>query len=221
MLMQPSQSAPPAPPPMQPSGTPPSNPYDFIMNENAKPKRNLFPKGNSKNQRILIFGIGIALFFLLGIVLYSVLTASSSAGTTDMVNAAQQQQEIARIADIGIEKAKETDTKNTAIITAETIRSDQVALVAYLNKNGKKLSVKELSITRNGQTDTSLTEAEQINQFDSTFTSTLAKQVSKYQSTLKDAHDHTSSNAGKKILERMYNNAGSLGAKLQSTDTNN
>lgn len=198
---------------------PSTNPYDFIMNENPKPKRRWLPGGNSKGQRLAIIAIIVVVILLLGIVLYGVFTASSSAGTADMVSAVQQQQEIARIADIGAAKARQTETKYIAVMTAETMRSDQASLTAYLKKNRKKISSKELNATKSSATDSSLDKAEQANSFDSTFTATLAKELSAYQKTAKDAHDHTSSASAKKILEQMYAHTALLNEKLQKLNT--
>lgn len=191
------------------------NPYDFILKENPKPKRSLLPGGNSKTTRIIVVLVIVVLLLFLGIILFSALSASNSAGNNDMIGAAQQQQEIARIADLASQKARQTETKNIAIISAETMRSDQLTLTAYLKKNGKKVSTKELAADKNAQTDTQLTQAEQDNHFDSTFTTVLAKEVASYQKSLKDAHDHVSSSNGKRLLEKMYTNAATLSEKLQ------
>lgn len=195
------------------------NPYDFILKEDTKPKRSWLPSGNSKSQRTLIVVVIAAVIMLVGVLLFAILSASGSAGTTQMIKAAQQQEELARISELAGQKARQTETKNIAALTAQTMRADQVTLKDYLSKSGKKLSGKDLAMGKNSQTDATLTQAEQTNNFDSTFTSTLAKSVGEYQKTLKDAHDNTSSANGKKLLEQLYTHALALTEKLQELNT--
>src|SRR5690348_17277322 len=115
--MQPNNT-PPAPPPAPlPSSSP--GEYDFILKTNTQPKRGLGPNlsGTSSTQRlIIVIAIGLVLIMFF-IILFAVIFKGDDSTSTQLTDLAQQQNEIARVADIGVNKAVSPATKNFAHTT--------------------------------------------------------------------------------------------------------
>lgn len=152
--------------------------------------------------------IGAFLVAILGIV-YGMFFASKSAAP-ELVDIAARQTEIIRVCDLGISKARSSAVKNAATTTRVTLLSDQERLIARLKSQKQKVSQKELQARKNTKTDTSLTQAAQANNFDTTFNAELAKELSGYQTALKQAYDDTQSSKTKELLDSMFTNASTL-----------
>jgi hypothetical protein len=202
MLMD-NQQLPPAPPPMMPTG--PANPYDFLQN-NPVPKKSLLPGGNSKIGRLIIALVIFVVLVIVGIIVMNILSAPNRALVNDMVLAAQQQNELIRVADIGIKDAVSPDTKNLAINTKLTLETDQRKLKAVVDKS-KNLDEKTLALGRDDATDKTLTSAKQTNSFDEVFTKLLQKELQEYQLTLKRVHDNASNQTTKQVFAEQYSHA--------------
>lgn len=200
MHMKPPSGTPPAPPPITP--TRPSNAYDFLQDKPA-PKRSLLPGGSSKKQRVILALIGLVLLFAAGGIIMNILRAPGRAAANDLVLAAQQQEELIRVAGIGEKDATSPDTKNLAVNTKLTLETDRTKLRAIVNKS-KKLDPKLLALGRDSSTDRTLTSAKQANRFDEVFASTLKKELTEYQQTLKRVHDNASDRATKQVLAEQY-----------------
>ncbi len=198
MLMH-AHNAPPAPPPIAPGGSP-HNPYDFL-NDAPKQKRSMLPSGNSKKQRILIFVAGLALLLIVGVIVFSLLTGSSGGTKEDFTSLEQQQAELIRIADIGINKAKQSDTKNYAVTAKYTIISQQGPIQSMAKKAGVKVSQKQLQLGKNTKTDATLTAADQTNQFDQTFSLVYKTQLLTYRRTLERLRTEVSSKKSRDTLK--------------------
>jgi hypothetical protein len=179
--MQP-QNVPPAPPPIPP-GHGHENPYAFL-DEHGKRKRSLLPGGNSKKQRVIIVVGGLLVLLVVGFILYSMLTSSASSPKEDLLSLEQQQAELIRVADIGMQKAHQSDTKNFAVTAKYTIISQQGQVAAIAKKAHFKASTKQLQAGKNTKTDSTLTTADQNNQFDQTFTVVYKTQLLNYRRTL-------------------------------------
>jgi hypothetical protein len=196
----------PAPPPMTPTG--PSNPYDFL-HDSPKPKKSLLPSGNSKIQRIVIALIGAVLLIIIVVVVMSILSGPGKSVVNDMVLAAQQQQELIRIAEIGEKDATTPDTKNFVVSTRLTLESDKIRLHAIVNKS-QKLDDKLLAQGKDSNSDKTLTTAKQTNRFDEVFTELLKKELREYQQTLKRVHDASSNKSNKAVLAEQFQHVGLL-----------
>lgn len=198
MLMQP-QNVPPTPPPMPPTHGH-DNPYDFL-NDPVKQKRSVIPSGNSKKQRIIIAGAGVAILLIVGIVLFSLLTSSGGGPKDDLLSLEQQQVELIRVADIALQKANQPDAKNFASTAKYTIISQQGQIQAIAKKSGVKASPKELQAGKNTKTDSALTAAEQSNEFDQTFTVMYKTQLLSYRRALEKVRAEVSSKKTRDTLK--------------------
>ncbi len=199
----------PAPPPMaQPSES--DDPYKFIFDPNKEPAKKLLPSTNTKRGRILIIAVGLIVLLIIISLVSSLITNAGQAGTKDLIELAQRQQEIVRVAQIGVTKSKGQDARNLATNTQLTVASDQQQLLVKLKKSKKKISSKELGLRLNNRTDVLLRQADQNNQFDETFTKTITSQLTTYQKAITKSYGTNTDKTIRGLLKTEYNNATTL-----------
>lgn len=209
MLMQPN--APPAPPPAPlPNGN--ASNYDFIMNS-PQPKKGF----GSMKQRLLIVLVGGLVLLTIIIVVFAMLSGSGGSSVDNLTSLAQQQTEIARIADIGVQKSTSDATKNLAYTTKLSLLSSQQQTVAFLAKKGKKLNEKTLALKKNSTTDQRLSDAESNNTFDETFTKLLNDELTSYRTAVQAEFKTSTNNAERLILQDSFNGTSLL---IADKDTN-
>lgn len=187
-----------------PTGSGQENPYDFILKGEGKPKRS-FGSGSLK-QRIIIVGAGACILLIAAILLISLIGSGGKGSTDALINVAQQQTELARVAAIGVDKASSTDTKNLAITTKLSMQSSQADTVALLKKSGHGVSDKTLALLQDSNTDQQLDSADASNTFDSTFTQLLQRLLNSYRSSLQNAYK-TVSSSQQQVLQASFNDA--------------
>src|SRR5688572_9301031 len=103
MLMQ-QQNPSPAPPPITPNND--TQQYDFIFNPNQPTQKPLLPGGGSKKNRTLIVVAGTVILISLIMIIAGFISNLGKENTDALVSAAKQQQELIRIAEIGIQKSR-------------------------------------------------------------------------------------------------------------------
>ncbi len=175
------------------------------MNHNTpQPTSRLgLPKGNSTLQRVLIFGGGLFLLIIVGLVAMSLFSGGGS--STQLLGIAQEQTEIIRIADLANSErtVRSTTTKNLAAstsITVGTSRSQTLALIG-----GKTPDSKILGSKKSSKTDAALAEAASNNQYDAVFTETLTTKLKAYQTNVKALYTTSKSKKEKAVLESAFN----------------
>lgn len=211
MLMDPNQIPPippQAPPPYQPV-TKNHDPYAFITNPPPQPKKKLISGDTSKKTRLMIVICGGLVLIMVLIILYG-LIFSSGGQKVDYLSLVQQQTELVRISDIGVQKARGAEAKNLAITTKYSLISQQAPAQQLAQKAGVDTSNKSLILGKDAKTDAKLVAAEQTNQFDSVFMATIQTSLKKYQQTLKTIRDGTSSTATKATLTQYHTAIGNL-----------
>ncbi len=181
------------------SGT---NPYDFLA-ETKKPKK-IFNFGGNKRERIIIAVFGATLLIVLIGIVGAILGNSGKKAGQDLIEVAQAQTEIIRVAGIGTSKARGTDAQNLARTTSSTIQTDNTNTLALLSKANIKTNAKELALTRNAKTDLLLTQAGETNQFDAVFTAELNKLLTAYQKTLQKAYGDASAKLTLNVLTEQF-----------------
>lgn len=187
---------------------PSNNPYDFIMNpQQPKPKRKFGLDPFITKILLVLAGV-----FIIMIILAFALSMAGpkKISTEDLVSLAQTQQEIIRIAHQGTTDAVQQTTKNLAVTTEFTLKTQQSKLLGYLaDKKGTEVKEKELGLKQNASTDLELKEAKQTSTFDVTFSSVLEEELRSYSSTVNrlfgttqadDEQDFFSSNYGQAQL---------------------
>ena len=196
--MQPNNSNPSPQPPSQFN----SNDYDFILKSNAPKKTFLI--GGSQTKTIIIF-LSIV-FLLIGVVLIGITMFSNNNNPNEpLVKITQQQNEIIRIANSSNGKVRSSEAKQLATNSSLVITTDQKALIAYLAKQKRKVSQKELILTRNKKTDSLLTEADKNDRYDETFLQIMYELLNEYQKSLTASYNNVGKN-GQEILSQSFNN---------------
>ncbi|MCA9332762.1 hypothetical protein KDA00_02715 [Candidatus Saccharibacteria bacterium] len=207
--MQPNNPSP-APPPIDPSQMPQHNPYEFITNPSAPPKKKFsLPSGGGKAQKILLFlGVFVILIAFLSIG-SSVLNSGENARKEQLKDVVYQQKELIRVSEIGIKKSTTTEARNLAVTTQITLTSEQSELQDALKKLGVKTDSKTIG-GPNKKTDEKLTAAEQANNFDEVFLETLRADLTKYAKAVQTAYKNNPSKKTKSALESQFKNAATL-----------
>jgi hypothetical protein len=182
--------------------------YDFIMDGDKKPKKQLMPTRFRYKLLFLVGGAVVVLIILA--VAASTLLRGSGSSIEQLKELAKQQTELARIADIGTRKARSASAINLAVTTKSTLESDQKATVSYLTGQKQKLGAKDLGMNKNTKTDDLLLRAEQSNQFDEAFTQNMRAQLTTYQIEVKKAYDKASGKKLKALLADNYNHVNTL-----------
>ena len=211
--MQPQQYPPnPAPVQAPEPGSPGHDPYEFITNPAQAPKPAipiLVGSTSSTMQRALIAVGGLVVLIIIVIIAASLLSGGGF-NATSYETVAEEQTELIRIATLGTNQAVGQPAKNFAVSAELSLTTSQQQLLAYLQKNGHKLSTKQLALKHNAATDTQLTAAQASSSFDATFTSIMQQQLTTYLSSLKSTYASASGKTGKQLLNTDYNAAQSL-----------
>lgn len=186
----------------------PSN-YDFIMNPEKPKRRSLFPIGGSSKQRLLMLVAGILALLIILVLFFSMFLGGQN-NSDKLLSLAQEQTEVIRVSDIGVNKARESKAKNLAAATKLAVQTDHNATVERLKKLGKKAEAKTLSATKNTQTDQKLDTAAINSKFDETFVQTLQEMLVKYRTNVKSLYDSTGSSTEKQFLASSYDSTSLL-----------
>jgi hypothetical protein len=191
--------------PQQPYNPTPN--YDFIMSPAPPPKKSLvpLPTNSSLLQRIAIAGGGLIILIIIIIVFASLLKGGGN--NSALVSIAQQQNELIRIATLGTQQATDQSAKNFAQSTELSLTTEQQQLLTYLKTNGTKVSTKQLGLTKNAKTDTTLSAAQAASTFDSTFEQVMQSQLTSYAQSLKTTFGNTTGPKARQLLSNDYSAA--------------
>jgi hypothetical protein len=204
LMIDPSMPGAPSAPPPAPAPNNGAN-FDFIMKNAPKPRGPLFGGGGSSTTKrlMVVVGGGIVLI-ILAIIIASVLGSSGKASTKVLIDIAQEQQEIVRVAGVGVSKSQTSATKNLAMTIQYSVLSNQQATLSYLGGKGHKLKTKDLGLKQNAKTDNILTLASQNNTFDEAFKQTIFTQLNDNKSAIKSAYDSSHSKSERELLQDSY-----------------
>ncbi len=197
MLMDPNAQYPQYQPP-----APQGNPYDYILNSPQGKRRAFVPGGKHKKLFSVLFVLFVLLIVVVVISLFNSLTSKDYSA---YISLAQKQNEVARIAEIGATNGRSSYTKQYATTIKMTLTSEQSSTVSYLNKNGKKLGDKQLSASRNSDTDKKLTASEQTSTYDDTYNAILNSLVKDYYASVKSATSSPSGLSEKALATTLQN----------------
>jgi hypothetical protein len=180
-----------------------STPYDFIVNPSTKPpKRRLGLPGGTK--LVYFAGGGVLLVVLLFVLLSFTRGGGSNPALTSI---AQQQAELARIAELHYNDVRDSATKNFVISTELSLASAKTEYLQYLSNNGAGISEKQVALGMNSQTDTALDSALASDTLDSTLRTTLQTQLQRYQQTIHTAYNASGNDKTKALLQDLFNQA--------------
>lgn len=169
----------PPPPPVK------KTPYDFFMQQ-KHPTNTKAPIPGPKQAGFkgkLIWIAGGAIAIMLVIVVIGALTPKDTT-SQNLIIVAQTQQEVVRVCSQGSDKAKAQANRNLAINCSLSVGSDQAQLVAYLAKQGVKVTTKQLSLSINASNTSALTAATATSNYDDVFKTVATKQLTAYANVL-------------------------------------
>lgn len=213
--MPPNQN--PAPPSAGPSGS-----YDFIFNPQKAPKKRFgLPGGGSTGQRIAIMAVGAVILLIIFIVLASALSSGSKNSTQTVIDLAEEQSELIRVATIGTQKSRGADSANLAITALLSLETTQTQTLTLLKSNGHKLGQKQLMLKQDPKTDQTLDSADLNNNFDTAFIQLMQSNLATYKNDLKSAYDASKSNSEKQILSNSFTGISVLLAGLPNSSQSN
>lgn len=199
-----------APPPTS------QDPYNFIFNPSAAPKKSLFGGGNSTTQRLLVVAAGLVVLLIAAIVFANVLGGGSN--TTSFLTIAQEQNELIRVANVGAPQIQSAAAKNFVTTTQLALTSDQQQLLAYMGQNGAKVNPKQLVLAQNSMTDKQLSAAQSVGNYDSTLVGILQTQLKDYSSELQRTYKQAKGPVGRQLLSDEYDHAQLLLQQSQTKD---
>jgi len=183
-----------------------STPYDFIINPSVKPpKKGLRLPHTTK--LVYIAGGGVLVVVLLFVALSFIRGGSGNPALTSI---AQQQAELARVAELHYSDIHDPTTKNFVISTQLSLASAETEYLQYLSSNGAAIGEKQVALGMNTQTDAALDNAVASGTIDSTVLSTLQTQLQRYQQTIRSAYDASGNTKTKALLQELYNQAALL-----------
>lgn len=175
-----------------PVSTSPGQPgYDFILNPPQPPKKPLLslPGGNSALTRAIVVGVGLIFLTIIAVVLASLLSSSSKAQTERLLEVAQTQTEILRVAETTQGKISSSDLSELLASTTISTRSGLNDVVRMLGARGIEANDKRLALGEDPKNDETLTQAEQNSRFDEAYKALLEGQLNSYQALIKSAYD--------------------------------
>jgi hypothetical protein len=194
-----------------------SDQYNFIMDSGKAAPSGKFPLSNTpKKGRIIIIVAGAIILAIIGSIVAAMLSSGGDKTIKDLTLLSQQQQELVRIAEIGVQKARSTDAQNLALTTKYSISSDQKQTLTYLASQKHKVSAKTLGLRKNTQTDATLNSAAQNNRFDEVFTQTIGNLLLNYKAAVSQTYnDATARPNAKKLMNTLYNNINVLSTQTK------
>jgi hypothetical protein len=204
---QPKQQTPPVPPTTGAT----LNPYGFIMDTPHKSRKSMLKPNNSSTKSRVLFALGgLTILIIAASIFVSVISGSKQGSTQDLTKLAAEQQEIIRIADLGIKSGVDPGVVAYAQTTKSTVQSQQTKVTAYLVKNKIKLTPLLLNSQKNTKTDAALVAASAANRFDVLFKDTITAELTNYASNLKTNYETAKAKTTKDMLANSYANTALL-----------
>ena len=174
-----------------PSG---NNPYQFIVAPEKPPRRGLPGLGPLKGGSFitkLVFIVGGAVLLMIVLAVVVNIFFSSGGSQEALVKLTQDQTELLRIG----EQASKLDgqvAKNAAANTNNAIESQHQRWLTYLADNGREVGEKEQALTKDATLDQKLTNADENDTFDATFSEIAEDLLKAYAADLQTAYNSNS-----------------------------
>jgi hypothetical protein len=151
--------------------------FNFILNPKQPQKRPASP--GSMKQRILVVVIGLVVLIIIISIAFTLLASAGKENVTGLIDVLADQQEVIRIADKG-SKSNSQDVRDLAVTTKLTVKTDQLALKAYVTKKVSKFSEASLATKKDTKVDATLDAALASGQYDDAYQKALNTVLSQY-----------------------------------------
>lgn len=178
--------------------------YDFIMNDPAKPKKSLFSFGGGQSNKLIMILLGL-IGLIIVIVVGSLLLGGTQTVKDQLIDIAQEQNEIIRVAEIGQTTSTQSSTKQLAQTIKLVTATDQNNILGL--KGVGKVNDKTLAQKQDVSIDQRLTAAEQNGEFDATFYTIIGQLLTTYQRDVRSAFDASNNAETRQTLSNTYENA--------------
>ncbi len=179
------------------------NPYGFILNAPHPPK-NKFIKPNSLRSRLLlVVGGGLVLIFLI-VGISSFIHRTSKANTTALISLVAQQQEIIRIANLGVTGSSDFLIQSRAETAALSVGTQQTGLTKYLKARKVILTPLLLNSKLDPKTDADFKTATANNRFNDVFSQKLKDILTLYAQNIKKNYTNANGPVIKAQLNESY-----------------
>lgn len=165
--------------------------------------------------RAILVGVGVIFLIIMAVIVASLLNSSSNAQNQRLLEIAQTQGEIGRIADASSDKISSSELAESVATLKITTISAQKDVVSLLSARGADADDKQLALGENPANDKILTEAEQNSRFDEALLALLEEQLSNYQIRLEAAYNSGSASE-QEVLSGIYDQLGLLREQLKS-----
>ena len=175
------------------------------------------PSGGLRGR--LVFGvIGLGIVLLVIFVFYSIFGGSGfdASGPTSV---AQTQHEVVRVAAEAGPNTTQLSTSSLAINVQLTVQTQQTKLLAYLGKQGKKVSAKTLGLKQNANIDQQLSNAQQNSTYDVTFTQIMQNELQSYAGLLANTYAKATGKNERALLATDYAQVQMLLKEVPSTQS--
>jgi hypothetical protein len=176
--------------------------YDFIMNPEQQHKHSPLGGGSSMGMRIAVVLGGVLLLVIIVAIAMSLFKGGGVDEKT-FVEIAQEQTEIIRLSDNGIDNSVSQTTKNFAVTAKVSMASEQRVLLEGV---GLKIPEKQLALKANSKIDAQLTDAKSASNYDATYTSVMKAQLEAYMADLSAAYPKSGPKT-KELLSARYDTA--------------
>lgn len=192
------------PPTVQPGAQPePPSPYGFILNAPHAPKKQLLKPNSLRSRLLLIVGGGIIIMLLI-VGVSSLIKKSSQANRTALISLVAEQQEIIRVANLGITGSDDFLIQSRAETAALSVGSQQTSLTKYLKDRKVILTKIVLNAGLNTKTDEALKSATANNRFNEVFSQTLTDSLNLYAQNIKKSYANAEGPIIKAQLSESY-----------------
>jgi hypothetical protein len=191
---------------MQPQAPPPANPYDFLLDQEQKPKKSLLPNMSGP---VLVLGAGIV-FIILIIIISALFLGKNKTSSGTILEVIGRAQEISRINTLEQPQLKDAATADLLATAQLALISEQTQLNDYAKTHKIKINPKKLEIYQNSQTDAQLHAAAQSNTLDSAYKAYLQQALNEYSDSLGKAYQGTKKPELQAILKEAYNSTQTL-----------
>jgi hypothetical protein len=191
--------------PQVPAQQNPQPDYGFIMDSGHSPKKGPLKLDSKKSRIIAILGMGVGIIVLIviGTSIFSALTNKSSKAVVDLL---AYQSELKRVIALGVDKSRDSTTKNKAITASLALEYDYARTVKIVNSRRLKPSKVDLVKYRGQATDKALDAADKANKFDDKYNEIYKEKLTKYKTKLSEVYPLLRP-AEQKIIKADSNNA--------------
>lgn len=195
---------------MNPNQPSQPNPYDFITSP-GQPA----PKAgkSSTRSRLVVIAVGILLLVILASVAFSFLGSADRTARQNLKNIVAEQEELIRVAALGIQDAQSADVKGRAYIVSTSVQTSQQEIISLLESGKASIEPQEKVAKKDSKTDEALSAAAASNRYDEAFTAILDEKLEEYLQSLKTTYDGMSGEKSRTALSSAYSSASIILAK--------